>query len=56
MKNIKFGVFCLGLLVAVVTAVSSLSAQTRAIAGRAPRYEPSARTSWCSTAAAPSSA
>jgi C-terminal processing protease CtpA/Prc len=29
MKNIKFGVFGLGLLVAVVTAVSSLGAQTR---------------------------
>ena len=29
MKNIKFGLFSLGLLVAVLTAVSSLSAQTR---------------------------
>ena len=29
MKNIKFGVFGLGLLVAVATAVSSLGAQTR---------------------------
>jgi len=27
MKNVKFGVFCLGLVVAVVTVVSSLSAQ-----------------------------
>jgi serine protease Do len=29
MKNVKFGVFCLGLVVAIVTVVSSLSAQTR---------------------------
>ena len=29
MKNIKFGVFGLGLLAAVVTAISSLSAQAR---------------------------
>lgn len=29
MKNVKFGVFCLGLAVAVVTVVSSLGAQTR---------------------------
>jgi serine protease Do len=29
MKNIKFGVFCLGLAVAIVAVVSSLSAQTR---------------------------
>ena len=29
MKNLKFGVFCLGLVVAIVTVVSSLSAQTR---------------------------
>ncbi len=29
MKNFKFGVFGLGLLVAIVTAISSLSAQTR---------------------------
>ena len=29
MKNLKFGVFGLGLLVAIVTAVSSLSAQRR---------------------------
>ena len=61
MKNIKFGVFSLGLLVAVVTAVSGLGAQTRvpfdvAQAQAAPGYEPSARTSWCSTGAAPSSA
>lgn len=29
MKNVKFGVFCLGLAVAVVTVVSSLGAQSR---------------------------
>lgn len=29
MRNLKFGVFCLGLLVAIATAVSSLSAQAR---------------------------
>jgi S1-C subfamily serine protease len=29
MKNVKFGVFCLGLVVAIGTVVSSLSAQTR---------------------------
>ena len=44
MKNIKFEVFGLGLLVAVVTAVSSLGAQTRASSDTGV-YEPSARTS-----------
>ena len=29
MRNVKFGVFCLGLAVSIVTVVSSLSAQTR---------------------------
>lgn len=29
MKNLKFGVFCLGLIAAIVTAVSSLGAQAR---------------------------
>ncbi|MEP6782168.1 MAG: PDZ domain-containing protein [Acidobacteriota bacterium] len=29
MKNVKFGVFCLGLVIAVAAAVSSLSAQTQ---------------------------
>jgi len=29
MRNVKYGVFCLGLAVAIVTVVSSLSAQTR---------------------------
>ena len=29
MRNVKFGVFCLGLVAAIATVVSSLSAQTR---------------------------
>jgi S1-C subfamily serine protease len=32
MRNLKFGVFCLGLIVAIATVVSSLSAQTRVMA------------------------
>jgi S1-C subfamily serine protease len=38
MKNIKFGVFCLGLLLAITAAVSSLSAQTARV-----QVEPRAR-------------
>ena len=37
MRNVKFGVFCLGLVVAVVTVVSSLSAQTRSQVEPRPR-------------------
>jgi serine protease Do len=38
MRNVKFGVFCLGLVAAIATVVSSLSAQTRV------QVEPRART------------
>ena len=38
MRNVKFGVFCLGLVAVIVTVVSSLSAQTRI------QVEPRART------------
>ena len=53
MKNVKFGVFCLGLVIAVAAVVSSLSAQSGSRSQ--PRPGPTG-TSWCSTAAARSSA
>ena len=39
MRNVKFGVFCLGLAVSIVTVVSSLSAQTRIQVEPRPRVD-----------------
>ena len=39
MRNVKFGVFCLGLAVSIVTVVSSLSAQTRTQVVPRPRVD-----------------
>lgn len=39
MRNVKFGVFCLGLAVSIVTVVSSLSAQTRTQVEPRPRVD-----------------